>query len=142
MTKTKWIVKYVGIVLILGLQVSAQGASKALRVAEISPLLWTQFNKGEIKDLAIEFRLGDRLPVNLQAEGDLFETSEVNASYLVVKRSFWLRVEQNDMLMSLDGTTYKQVKDLVTGSITAGAGSDEQNGIANSINLVFKTILK
>lgn len=80
--------------------------------------------------------------MTFQAEGDLLETKVINPSYLVVKRSFWVRVEQKDVLMSLDGTHFKPFNQIIGGSFTVGASSDQNGGPANAINMLFKGNLK
>src|SRR5690606_15542266 len=85
--------------------VIALGASAAeartVRATELTSKIWSQLDKGEIEDLIVEFRQGDEIPVTLQTEGDLLETKSANPSYVGVKRSFWVRMEQNQILMSL-----------------------------------------
>ncbi len=126
----------------LGSEVRAQTPVKRVRAVELTSQLWSDFNKGEIQELVVEFRHGDRLPITLAAEGDLLETAELNPSYVTVKRNFWIKIEQNQMYLSLDGSIFKHFKDSLTGSFTAGASSDDRNSAANAINLVFKAVLK
>lgn len=50
----------------------------SIRVSKLSPELIAKIQKGEVKNLVVEFKEGDRLPVNLKAEGDLFESVDSN----------------------------------------------------------------
>lgn len=119
-----------------------EAGSTTVRATELSPDLMLKFERGEIEELIIEFRQGDRLPVTLKAEGDLLEITEANPSYVVIKLGFWIKLQQDNIVMSLDGTTFKPIQDVITGSFSAGASSDEQNGAANAIDLIFKAFLK
>jgi hypothetical protein len=86
--------------------------------------------------------LGDELPVSFSAKGDLLETSRTGVSYVSVKRNFWLKVQGNNVQLSLDGNTYKAITEMLTGSFMAGADSEENGGVANSIHLVLKAALR
>jgi hypothetical protein len=117
--------------------------SQSVRATQLTGKVWSDFEKGKAKDLTVEFRQGDRLPVTLQAKGDMIETSESAASYVVVKRPFWVRLEQDGIQVSLDGSTYKPFKDAVGGNLTVGASTDgAEGGAANAINVVLDAVLK
>ncbi len=131
-----------GVVMMLSLLLGSSAEAKTIRATEMSGSLWSRLTAGSAEELIVEFRQGDELPVSFSAEGDLLETSRVGVSYVQVKRSFWLKLENNDVQMSLDGTAFKPIKDMVTGSLTAGAGSGDNGGIANAINLGVKANLK
>lgn len=115
--------------------------ARTVRATDLNSAIWSEINKGTATDIIVEFRQGDRLPVTINAEGDLIETTEVNNSYVVVKRNFWIQPQANSLLLSLDGQTFKPVGDLLTGSLEAGAGAPT-GGIANAINVTFKAYLK
>ena len=132
----------VGALLLLSTQIFANGTTKVVRATKLSPQIWAQFHKGEIARLQVEFRQGDEIPVMLNAEGDLLETSESNPSYVTVKQGFWVQMKQDDIEVSLDGTNYKPFKEAIAGTITAGTSSDQQRGVASAINLGFKLLLK
>lgn len=134
-----------GIVAVFGVATLglAAGTSKAIRATELNGSIWNDFEQGLISDLLVEFRAGDRLPVTLEAQGDLIETTETAPSYVVVKRPFWVKVGQRDILMSLDGTLFKPIQEMARGSFTAGASSDQGGGgVASAIQLLFKAYLR
>lgn len=125
-----------------GLLLTGAAEAKTIRATEMTGSLWQRLTAGTAEELIVEFRQGDELPVSFTAEGDLIETSRAGVSYVSVKRNFWLKLQNNDVQMSLDGSAYRPVKDMLTGSLTAGAGSEENGGIANAINLGLKANLK
>jgi hypothetical protein len=128
---------------LLGLVTYAYDAeAKTVRATEITAQLWSQYEKGEIQELVVEFRQGDILPVTLGAEGDLLETTQSQPSYVTIKKAFWLKMLQNQVLLSMNGVDFQEFKDLITGSLTAGASSDSNGGVANGINVLFKAFLK
>lgn len=116
---------------------------KVIRATELTAQVWSDFERGQLQDLIIEFRQGDRLPVSLQAEGDLMETAEVNPSYIVIKRPFWVNVKQDQILMSLNGKDYKPFKQVIGGTFTVGASVGQpEGGVASAINFLFKAFIK
>lgn len=116
--------------------------AKTIRATEMNGSLWSNLSAGTLNDITIEFRQGDELPVHITAEGDLIETTQTATSYVGIKRKFWLKVQQTKIQISLDGTTFKDMSDVLSGRIEAGAGSDQNGGFANAINVIFKAFLK
>jgi hypothetical protein len=116
--------------------------AKPIRATELSSQVWSQFNRGEIGELTVEFREGDEIPVILQAGGDLIETRDNNPTFVGVKRSFWVRVAENQVLMSLDGSTFKPFSSVIEGSLTVGASSGHNGGPANAVNVLLTAYLK
>ena len=139
--KSKYIIGLLGMALTFSSQMVAR-TPNTIRATELSPQHWDRFRKGDIKELVVEFREGDEIPVTMQAEGDLLETSEAVASYVTIKRNFWVRVEQGDLKMSLDGVKFKPFNKLISGTLTAGASTEEDGGVANGVSLGLKAILK
>lgn len=132
----------VGVMMMLGLLMVSGAEAKTIRATEMNGSLWSRLTAGTAEELIVEFRQGDELPVSFSAEGDLLETSRVGVSYVAVKRSFWLKLEKNEVQMSLDGAAFKPIKDMVAGSFTAGAGAGDNGGIANALNFGLKANLK
>lgn len=122
---------------LMGLQAQA----KTVRATDLIAQGWNDLSKLE-EGTTIEFRQGDELPVSLSAEGDLLETTRNEVSYVGVKKNFWVRIQKNDVLMSLDGVNYKKIQDSVTGMISADASTPENGGAANAINIKFIANLK
>lgn len=126
------------IILSIGLGVWAE--AKTVRATEVSALLWSKLATGTASDLTVEFREGDVIPVTLASEGDFLETTQVGTSSVQIKRNFWLQLQNNILLASLDGTTFKPIGDIVTGGFTAGGWSGR--GPVNAINLALQAFLK
>jgi hypothetical protein len=116
--------------------------AKTVRATDLTTQQWTNFTSGTLTDLVVEFRQGDVLPVTLMAQGDLIETSQAATSFVTVKKNFWLDAQANNVQISLDGTTFKNISDVVSGSIEADAGSPTNGGVANTINVMFRAFLK
>lgn len=92
--------------------------------------------------LVVEFRQGDELPVAVNASGDLLETTRSGLSYVGVKKNFWIKFENNEVKMSIDGSTYKKIEDTIRGTLTAGAKTDERGGPASLIQFALDAKLK
>lgn len=118
-------------------------AKTAIRVTELNPKVWSDLEKGIAQELLIEFRQGDRLPITLGAQGDLIETTESHPSYVTVRRSFWIKLTQADVQMSLDGSTFRPINQIVGGTFNIGASADHTDGrTASAINMLFKAYIK
>ena len=130
--------------IIMGIGLVGAAHAKTIRATEMNSSLWSQFAAGATaaEEVTVEFRHGDELPVSFGAEGDFLETTRTGTSYVSVKRNFWLKLQKNEVQISLDGSTFKQMKEVVAGSFAAGASSEQNGGTANAINLVLKANLK
>lgn len=125
-----------------GLLIVSGAEAKTLRATEMNSSLWQRLSAGSAEELVVEFHQGDELPVSFNAAGDLLETSRAGVSYISVKRNFWIKLKNNDVQISFDGNTYKAIKESLTGSLSLGAGADENGGIANTINVGFEAKVK
>ena len=139
MKNMKMTVAIVGMLMLSGIA-NAQG--KVIRATEMGTSMWSDLAQGKLGDIIIEFRQGDELPVSFEAQGDLLETRQTGVSYVGIKRNFWLRLSQNNLEISLDGVTFKKITDVLKGSLEAGAGTAQNGGVADAINITFKTFLK
>ena len=130
--------------LLNALLVSETGWGRTLRTVRATDLdgkTWSELRSPDFEGLVVEFRQGDRLPVLLQAQGDLVESEESRPSMLLVRRSFWIRVESKAVLVSLDGSSFRPVNEVLGGNLSIGAGS-AGDGVANAINVLFSATLK
>lgn len=135
--KMTWVI--VGMLVLTG---AAQASGKVVRATEMGSTMWSDLTRGKLSDIVVEFRQGDELPVSFEAQGDLIETRQSSVSYVGIKKNFWLRLSQNNVEISLDGTTFKKLGDVLNGSLEAGAGSAQNGGVADAISIVFKAFLK
>lgn len=133
--------RHLMVLVIASALVGLQAQAKTVRASELIQQGMTDFSKIE-QGTVVEFRQGDQLPVSFQAEGDLIETTRSEVSYVGVKKNFWVQLENNDLMMSFDGVNYKKVQDLLTGAFSVGAGSAENGGVADAINMKFTAKLK
>jgi len=129
----------VGMLLLSG---AAQASGKIVRATEMGATIWSDLAHGKLSDIIVEFRQGDELPITFEAQGDLMETRQTSVSYLGIKKNFWLRLSQDNVEISLDGTNFKKIGDVLSGSLEAGAGSAQNGGVAEAIHIIFKAFLK
>jgi hypothetical protein len=120
------------------------GSSEArtIRATDMTPELWAKSRVNMADNIVVEFRQGDQLPVNISTMGDFIQSNQLVSMSVTVQRNFWLMLQNNDVKMSLDGTTFKEIQDLVTGGISADATSGKNAGDANGIDIVFAAFLK
>jgi len=125
---------------------AAWAAPKSIRATQLDPKTWSEWEKGSIPELLIEFQKGDKISVNLRAEGDLLETTtESPPSSLTAQRAFWLRIEQKQGYLSLDGVHFRPVHQLLSGSFTASLTSPTQlpnTPQGSLLSLIFRAHLK
>ena len=125
------------------LGVAGVAQAKSIRATELKSSDWAAFSSGALRGVVIEFRQGDELPVTLNAEGDLLETIRPATSYIGVKRIFWLRFEASRVQVSFNGRDFRDLNEVLSGSVTASAGSGpDGGGLADGIQIVFKAYLK
>ena len=133
------------IALTIGICMGGVVEAKTIRAGDISPEIWSNLMAGSDPTI-IEFRKKDQIPINISVEGDLLEATQPGTSYLMVKIDFWLKFQKNEsgvnLEMSLDGTNYKPIKELVKGKFSMIPGFDPGSGFANAINLIFEAYLK
>lgn len=122
--------------------VGLSAQAKTIRATDLGSSVWAEISKGTLNDVTIEFRQGDQLPVSFSAEGDLFETTQNSVGYVGIKKNFWIKLQNNNILMSLDNSTFNNIKDVISGSFEAGTGADQNGGSANALNLALKAYLK
>jgi hypothetical protein len=132
---------YSASVIVLALGICSAANAKTIRATEMNAATWSAISGSSPQETVIEFRQGDQLPVTLSAEGDLLETNQASAGVIGVKRNFWLRIGSRGVELSLDGSAYKPLSEVVSGSFQAGAGGPD-SGVANAINLALKAYLK
>jgi hypothetical protein len=129
-------------VMVGALWLAASAQAKTVRATEMTTADWAQLRSGTAETFVVEFRQGDQLPVYLAAKGDFIETAQPGTTMVSVKRNFWLMLQNNQLQMSLDGSAYKPIQNLVTGAVTADADGSVPGGPADVINIVFSAILK
>ena len=135
--KTKSAMITAGLLLFAGVS-----EARTVRAIDMDSSLWSNLSAGTPSDIIVEFRRDDEVPIHLTAEGDLIESTQAATSYVRIKRNFWLKVQQQKIKISLDGMTFKDLSDVLTGSIKADTGPDPNGGIANVINLAFRAFLR
>lgn len=126
--------------MILSLFFTAQIQAKTVRATEMTSVMWSHLTGAGSDDFTIEFRQGDVLPVTVGAQGDFLETTQVGTSEVLVKKNFWIQLQNNALRVSLDGTTFKPMGDVVTGGLTVGGWSG--SGPINAINLALEAYAK
>jgi hypothetical protein len=130
-----------GLLLFCIADVGAAAPARAVRAVDMRQDDWAQLQKAKSTTI-VEFRDGDQIPVSFASEGDLLETTVTGVSYVKVKRNFWLSIGSAGVELSLDGTKFRPINELVSGSFTAGAGAQSPGVPVNAISLVLAAYLK
>lgn len=130
------------IIAAIGILIVCTSEARTIRATEMTSAQWSKLKTGPADDLIVEFRQGDELPIHISAKGDFLETAQPGITYINVKKSFWLKLQNNNVEMSLDGAAFKPLKDMLTGKLTADASSDHTDGPINGINLVLEAFIK
>ncbi|HEY8271096.1 MAG TPA: hypothetical protein VIG33_09440 [Pseudobdellovibrionaceae bacterium] len=122
--------------------VATLSEAQTLRATDIDSATWMKIFSGQLRDLIVEFRQGDEIPTTLTAEGDFFETLRTQPTPLSIKKNFWMKVEQNNLLFSLDGTDFKPLPQVASGTLSIGTGAGDAGGRANQLNINLKAYRK
>lgn len=119
-----------------------QANPSALRARDMSTKQWSEAMSQQPLNMTVEFRERDEIPVNLTAEGDFIETVQNQPTYIRVKRNFWLKLRNQDVLISLDGVNFKPLNQVVTGQLSAGADAVDAGIPVNSIQILLQMFMK
>lgn len=139
MKNMKLTLMMVGIMIFAGI-LHANG--KVIRATDMGATMWSDLVDRKLGDVVVEFRQGDELPFTFEARGDLLETRQTTVSSILIKKNFWLRLYQDNVEISLDGTVFRKINEVLTGSLEARADSAQSGGVVDSINIIFKAFLK
>lgn len=117
---------------------AALSEAQTMRATDLDSATWGKLVNGQMNGFVVEFRKGDALPINFSAEGDFFETGHTQPNYLNIKKDFWMMGTTKEILFSLDGKNFKPLSEVATGNLMVGAGSNQNDGRANFLNIVLK----
>jgi hypothetical protein len=117
-------------------------AHNSLRATDLDSGTWAKVFSGQLQDLIVEFRQGDEIPVMLSAEGDFFESLRSQPTPLSIKKNFWMKVNKNTLLFSLDGNDFKPLPQVASGTLLVGTGAGDGGGRAHLININLKAYQK
>ena len=119
-------------------------ASSSLALAD--NIRATNLNSVIVSDLllskkthVVEFRQGDQVPLNFKADGDLFDSKNDFDNILNIKRTFFIKVSQNNISLSMDGNVYKPIKEAIKGNLSVGS---EASPIPGIIQVLLEVYLK
>lgn len=71
-----------------------------------------------LHESVIEFRQGDEIPISIKASGDLIATKGDPVQYVVVKKNFWIRIQNDNFQISFDGTSYQPLTQEIRGELS------------------------
>ncbi|GEM_PF-1598465 len=117
-------------------------SEKVIRARDMGTAMWSDFSRGKLGHVVVEFRKGDELPMTFETKGDLLEIKQSSVSCIGVKRSFWLRLMPTDIEISFDGVEYKKINEALLGSFEVQPGSAQNGGIADAISVIFSAFIK
>ena len=104
----------------------APSAISPLRVSASAPAPWPPLREGQ--PLIIDFKAHDRIPVSIQADGDVVETTPSPSTiWLTAKRDFSVRIHGSEVKTSLDGLHFDE-KPSVPGHFQLGLEATREQG--------------
>jgi len=104
----------------------ASTAINPLRVRASAPAPWPPLREGQ--PLIIDFKAGERIPVSIQADGDVVETTPSPSTiWLTAKRDFSVRIRGAEIKTSLDGQHFDE-KPAVPGHFQLGLEATREQG--------------
>jgi hypothetical protein len=97
-----------------------------LRVSASAPAPWPPLREGQ--PLIIDFKAHDRIPVSIQVDGEVVETTPSPSTiWLTAKRDFSVRIRGSEIKTSLDGVHFDE-KPAVPGHFQLGVGATREEG--------------
>lgn len=117
-------------ILIAALAVSASSCAHSsmapVRVNASAPGPWPPLREGQ--PLIIDYKAGERIPVSIQVDGEIIETTPSPSTiWLTAKRDFSLRIHGADIKTSLDGVHFDE-KPAVPGRFQFGLEATREGG--------------
>jgi len=104
----------------------AATAITPVRVSASAPAPWPALREGQA--LIIDFKAHDRIPVSIQLDGDVVETTPSPSTiWLTAKRDFSVRIRGAEIKTSLDGVHFDE-KPAVPGHFQFGVGATRETG--------------
>ena len=104
----------------------AHSSIAPLRVAANAPAPWPPLRAGQ--PLIIDFKAGDRIPVSIQVDGEIIETTPSPSTiWLTAKRDFSVRINGTEIKTSLDGLHFDE-KPAAPGQFQFGLEATREGG--------------
>jgi hypothetical protein len=104
----------------------AHSAISPLRVSASAPAPWPPLREGQ--PLIIDYKAGDRIPVSVQVQGEIIETTPSPSTiWLTAKRDFSVRIRGAEIKTSLDGVHFDD-KPAVPGHFQFGLEATRESG--------------
>jgi hypothetical protein len=105
----------------------AHGSISPLRVSANAPAPWPALREGQ--PLIIDFKAHDRIPVSIQVDGEVIETTPSPSTiWLTAKRDFSVRIQGSEIKTSLDGVHFDE-KPAVPGHFQFGVEATREQGV-------------
>ena len=97
-----------------------------LRVRASGPAPWPALREGQ--PLIVDFKAGDRIPVSIQVDGEVIQTTpNPSTVWLTAKRDFSVRIRGSEIKTSLDGVHFDE-KPAVPGHFQFGIRATREEG--------------
>ena len=104
----------------------AHSSLAPLRVSANAPGPWPPLREGQ--PLIVDFKAGEKIPVSIQADGEVVETTPSPSTiWLTAKRDFSLRIRVAEIKTSLDGVHFDE-KPAVPGHFQLGLEATREGG--------------
>lgn len=114
--------------MVIFLMFATPAQSKTIRYSAMSGDDLKTFLKGKSDDVA-EFHSGDIIHLKVNVRGDFIESLASPATKIVVKKSFFLKSEGDELLLSWDNSEFLPLQDQIRGKVQASAS--RENGMSS-----------
>lgn len=111
----------------------AHSSIAPLRVSGSAKTPWPALREGQ--PLIIDFKAGDRIPISIQVDGEVVETTpSPTVVWLTAKRDFSLRIRGAELKTSLDGVHFEE-KPAVPGHFQMGVSATREEGVKGVVHV-------
>jgi hypothetical protein len=115
---------------------------KTIRITKLDAVTLNQIISLKNKEYTIEFRKGDFIPLHFEAKGDFIETKKSLLNDLIVKRDFYIKIQEGNISLSLNGKRYKSLKKYIKGMISISTDAENHDHVPNLIKIILAAFLK
>lgn len=130
--------KIITICLFLTLTLASKNLlAKTIRATELNNNMMTQLLEAK-EECIIDFRKGDLITLNFLAQGDLFESENVENNNLIIKKDFLVKIKNDAIMVKIGNKPYLGLKDAITGNFFLSSISGGQiPGVIQAVLSVY-----
>lgn len=127
------------VILALTLTTLHYAQADVLRWADLTDEHWKLLEDKKMDEIILEFRKDEKIPIEFSILGDLLQTEKQEPkTVLQVQRNFWVKFDNDQIALSLNGEQFQPIPDLLSGVIHLGANPIKNKHDAKNAGLFLQ----